>query len=363
MTLTTPVSGVRAFAPMNFLGAPRVVYSPGEEDGGAPTELSLDEAAARFTASQAPEVPTDDTEGDEDPAELTTDDTAEGDELEDVDGETGDEDQAEDDDENELETEQGRFVADNAKVRLEDGTVVSIGDLKKGSLLHADYTRKTQEAAELRRSAEAQSSAIQQQEQQLSQQRDQMVQLLQSIVPQAPDPSLATTDPYAYTRQKAEHEAWVTHLNSLEQQSQKAMQEKAAESEKAKQERGSREWATLIEKMPGLKDQNRFKAFVNDVRDHGTSYGFTEAELAEAVGYDHRQALVIRDAIAWRKLQASKPKVQSKVEGRPPVQRSGKRLSPDENRARSTGVAMERLKKTGTVDDAAAAFLAATRKG
>lgn len=358
MTFTTPVSGVRAFAPMNFLGAPRVVYSPGEEDGGAPEELSLDEAASRYAASQAPEVPQDDTEGDEDPAEQTTDDTAESEELEDVDGEPGDEDQAEDDDENEPETEQGRFVADNAKVRLDDGTVVSIGDLKKGSLLHADYTRKTQETAELRRSAESQSSALKQQEEQLSQQRDQMVQLLQSIVPRAPDPSLATTDPYAYTRQKAEHEAWISHLNGLEQQSQKAMQEKAAESDKAKHEKGAKEWASLIEKMPGLKDQNRFKAFVNDVRDHGTAYGFTEAELAEAVGYDHRQALVIRDAIAWRKLQASKPKAQSKVEGRPPVQRSGKRLSPDQQNARSTTVAMDRLKQSGSERDAVAAYLA-----
>lgn len=360
MTLNTPVSGVRAFAPMNFLGAPRVVYSPGEDDGGEPQELSLDEAAARFAASQQPPEVDDQSEDAEDDAELTTDDT-EGEELEDVDGEPGEEDQAEDGDE-EPESDKGRFVADNAKVRLEDGTITTVADLKKGSLLHADYTRKTQEAAELRRSAEAQSSEIKQREEQLSQQRDLMVNLLKSIVPEVPDPSLATTDPYAYTRQKAEHDAWIVRLQQLEQQGHQTKQQKEAETAKEKKERGDREWSTLIEKMPGLKDQKRFSSFVSDIRDHGKQYGFTEAELAEAVGYDHRQALVMRDAIAWRKLQASKPKAQSKVEGRPPVQRSGKRLSPDEQKARSTNVAMDRLKSSGRVDDAVQAYLA-SKKG
>jgi len=361
MTSNTPVPGVRAFAPMNYLGAPQVVYSPGEDDGGAPQELSLDEAAARFAASQAPAVD-DQAEDDEDPAEHTTDDELEADADSEDEGEPGEDDQAEGEDEDQPDSEQGRFVADNAKVRLDDGRIVSVSDLKQGSLLHADYTRKTQEVAEQRRSVESQSSVIKAAEQQLAEQRDMMVQLLQSIVPQAPDPTLASTDPYAYTRQKAEHEAWIVHLQTLEQQSHMAKQQQGEESAKAKKEKGDAEWATLIEKAPGLKDPKRFDSFVRDVADHGKAYGFTQAELAEALGYDHRQALVMRDAIAWRKLQASKPKVQSKVEGRPPIQKGGKRLTPDAQKARNTTVAMDRLKQSGSVEDAARAFLA-SRKG
>ena len=356
MTCNTPTPGVRAFAPMNYLGAPRIVYSPGEDDGGAPEELSLDEAAARFVASQ-PSAVEDQAEDDEDPTELTTDDELEADAEGEDEGEPGDEDQAEGDDEG-PDSEQGRFVADNAKVRLEDGTVVSIADLKKGSLLNADYTRKTQEVAEQRRSVETQSSALQQQQQQLSEQRDMMAQLLHSIVPQAPDPTLASTDPYAYTRQKAEHEAWINHLQLLEQQGLYAKQQQEQESAQSRKEKGDAEWASLVEKMPGLKDQKRFEGFVKDIADHGKAYGFSQAELAEGVGYDHRMALVMRDAIAWRKLQASKPKMKSKVEGRPPVQKGGKRLTPDAQKARDSSVAMKRLEQSGSVNDAVAAYLA-----
>lgn len=331
--------------------------------------LSLDQAAAAYAKISTPSDAADSGQAeDEDDLSQDSDITAD-DDLEPHEGEGEDEGEPdaegqaeEDDDGAEPDTEEGRFVASNGKVRLPDGSVSTVADLISGNLKERDYRQKTMEVAELKRSIETQSSAISQREEQLSQQRDLMVNLLKSIVPEVPDPSLATTDPYAYTRQKAEHDAWIVRLQQLEQQGHQTKQQKEAETAKAKKERGDREWSTLIEKMPGLKDQKRFSSFVSDIRDHGKQYGFTEAELAEAVGYDHRQALVMRDAIAWRKLQASKPKVQSKVEGRPPVQRSGKRLSPDEQKARSTNVAMDRLKSSGRVDDAVQAYLA-SRKG
>ena len=52
-------------------------------------------------------------------------------------------------------TEQGRFVGLDAKVRLDDGRVVTVAELRSGSMMQADYTRKTQELAEQRRSVEA----------------------------------------------------------------------------------------------------------------------------------------------------------------------------------------------------------------
>ncbi len=356
MTCNTPVPGVRAFAPMSFLGAPRVVYSPGESDGGAPEELSLDEAAARFAATQSTAVP--DQAEDEENAELTTDDELEADAEGEDEGEPGEDDQAEDEEEEAPESEQGRFVADNAKVRLEDGSVVSISDLKKGSLLNADYTRKTQEVAEQRRSVETQSAALKATEQQLSEQRELLKTLLTSIMPQAPDPALAHTNAAEYVAARAVYDQYLGYIQHIEQQGEQSRQAREQETAQKKREKGDADWASLIEKVPTLKDEKRFSSFVKDIADHGKAYGFTQAELAEAVGYDHRQALVMRDAIQWRKLQASKPKVQSKVEGRPPVQKGGKRLTPDAQKARDSSVAMNRLKQSGRVDDAVQAYLA-----
>jgi len=360
MIINTPVSGVRAFAPMNYLGAPQIVYSPGEEDGGAPQELSLDEAASRYAATQATAV--DDQAEDEEAAELTTDDELEASAEGEDEGEPGEEDQAEDDDETE-ESGQGRFVADNAKVRLEDGTITSIAELKKGSLLNADYTRKTQEVAEQRRSVETQSSAIKQQETQLSEQRQLLTTLLTSIAPQAPDPSWADPrspnyNPAEYMAARAAHEQFVGYVQTLEQQDMQSRQQREQEQAAKKREKGNAEWATLVEKLPTLKDPKRFERFVGDIKTFGPSYGYSEQELAEGLGYDHRAALVMHKAIQWDKLQASKPKMQSKVEGRPPIQKGGKRLTPDAQRSRNTTVAMDRLKQSGSERDGVAAYLA-----
>lgn len=328
--------------------------------------LSVDEAAARYVqAATSKEVEPDQTEdmelGDSDTTddELQASDEEAGEEDE---GEPGDEDQAEDgDEEDDPDSEQGRFVADNAKVRLEDGTVISVSELKKGSLLHADYTRKTQETAELRRSFEAQSESVKQAEQQIIEQRDYMSALLQSITPKAPDPSLVRTDPVAYMEQKAQFEQFTQHLEYLGQQTQQTQQQREQEVQAKRKEKVNTEWAALLEKAPDLKDKTKFTAFEADLIKAAPEFGFSPQELMEAVPYDHRMALVLKDALAWRKLQASKPQAVKKTEGRPPIHKGGKRLAPQAQKARQADAALTRLKSTGSVEDAARAYLA--RKG
>lgn len=325
-------------------------------------ELSIDEAAAAYAKAMTPEVQ-EDQPGDEEEAQsdTTDDELQDGDEPdgEEDDGETGDEDQAEDDGD-EPDSEQGRFVADNAKVRLADGTVTTIADLKKGSLLHADYTRKTQELAEQRRSSESQSTEVQASKKQVEEQRQFMTTLLQSIVPQPPDPSLLDSDPMAYMRQKTSHEQWAAHLDKLTQDQQRAVQERQAESQRQERERANKEWDALIAKVPEFKDEKRLNAFASKMKDHAAAYGIAPEEL-RAVALDHRQALILKDAIAYRELQAKKPDVAKKVEGRPPVTRGGKRLNAAERSARTANDAMNRLKETGSERDAVAAYLASQK--
>ena len=61
--------------------------------------------------------------------------------------ETGDESE-------EPEIKGGRFAPDSAKVTLDDGSVTTIAELKRGSLFQRDYTQKTQALAEERKSFE-----------------------------------------------------------------------------------------------------------------------------------------------------------------------------------------------------------------
>ena len=329
-------------------------------------ELSLDQAAARYATATAPEAAdtgqADDTEQDESEQaddELQATDEAAGEEAE---GETEDEGQAEEETDDEPETERGRYVAHNGRVKLPDGTESTVDDLIKGNLRDRDYRQKTMAHADEVKTFRAQSEAVKQREQQLSEQTELVTTLIQSIVGDEPDITMLQTDPMGYIAQKENRERWIAHINALQQHRQQATQASSTETMQKKAERANTEWGALLEKAPEFKDQKRTEAFVQDVTKFGTeTYGFTTEELREAVGLDHRQALVLKDAIAWRKLQASKANLPKKIEGRPPVQKAGKRLSSSEQRARGANDALSRLKQTGSLADATAAYLASQK--
>ncbi len=61
----------------------------------------------------------------------------------------------------------GKFAADTANVRLKDGTVVSVQDLKRGFLSQASFTRGTQENAKEREALAATKAEVEQYARQL----------------------------------------------------------------------------------------------------------------------------------------------------------------------------------------------------
>ena len=327
--------------------------------------LTIDQAAAAYTKATETAVETDHVEPD---AEAQSDDTtdeelqAEESAGEDDDGEPAEEDQAEEDDD-EPQSEQGRFVADNARVKLPDGTFTTVAELKQGSLRNADYTRKTQEVSEQRKAVESQSEALKASMQQLEQMREYNISLVKSIIPPEPDPNKANPaspnyDPAGYQAEQVAYGEWAKHLAYLESQQTQAQQERTKKAAETEKETADKEWATLIEKLPHLKDGKRVDSFVGDLKKYATeTYGFKPDEM-KAIALDHRLALALNDAIKWNKLQASKATVQKKVEGRPSVIKGGKRLNPSEHQARRATDAMNRLKDTGRLDDAVAALLA-----
>jgi hypothetical protein len=316
--------------------------------------LTLEEAAAAYANPQTEEEAV---EGQSDEVEEASDEI--GDETEEVEAaETDEEGQAEDEAE-EVEAAPA-YVAPDAKVKLPSGEELTVDELIKGNLRERDYRLKTAEAAEQKRSYDAKASEFQQLEQQVSADRDFMVQLMQSLMPQKPDYSMVSVDPIGYAEQNAQYQARKEQLDYLvAMQQQTASKRQADEAESMKEARG-REWQATLEHMPELKDPKRLNSFVGEIQKVGAEYGYTPAEI-QNVGLDHRQVLVLRDAIKWRNLQASKSKVPAKVEGRPPVQRAGTRQSPEMQKSRDARVAMDRLKSSGSLRDGVAALLASEK--
>jgi hypothetical protein len=96
-------------------------------------------------------------------------------------------------------------------VRLKDGSVISVQDLKRGFLSQQSFTRGTQENAKERETLASQKAEVEQYARSLQEQRDFILQVAQQYVPQPPDRSLLDRnspnfDPITYAALKAEYD-------------------------------------------------------------------------------------------------------------------------------------------------------------
>lgn len=332
-------------------------------------DMSVEQAAAAFikSTSEGAEEATPDPEDEDNEAENAEDEDLSDEDDDESEGEPEDEEgQPEDEDEDEPETEKGRFVAANGRVKLPDGTVATVDELIKGNLKDRDYRQKTMSLAEEKRAFEAQSAEVKASLQQVQEQREYTQRLLESIIPQPPSPSLLNSnspdyDPVGYMEQEAIYKNFQAHNEYLQQQAQAYQQQTQEQRQQEVAKKQNEEWERLLESAPELKDQAKLTAFSQDIQSAGEAYGFSRQEIVERLPLDHRMALALRDAAKWRKLQSSKPKTTEKLKGRPPVQRSGKRLSSGAQKAQRASDAISRLKETGSVEDATRAYLASTR--
>jgi hypothetical protein len=248
--------------------------------------------------------------------------------------------------------EQGKFAADTANVRLKDGTVISVQDLKRGYLAQASFTRGTQELAEERKALATQKTEVEQHARTLQEQRDLILQVAQKFIPQPPDPSMMDDkspnfDPVGYWRLKDDYERKVGELTQLQQASQ-ATQARATEEQKRQQkELREREAKLLLDAMPELKKPEVYGKFWAEAVDTMGEYGFSAEELDGAI--DHRLYRVYRDLAAYRRARKSLPTVKQAVQSKP-VLTGKKRMDPKAKSSREQQARAQQLRQTGDFD-------------
>jgi hypothetical protein len=137
------------------------------------TELTIDQAA--YAWDDEPETATIEPEQEEEVSQSEPDDLslAEGDDI--SDGQEGD-----------AETPEPTLASDDMVVEV-DGEKIAVKDLKNSRLLEADYTRKTQEIAQVR-------SGLQELGANFQSALEHVGRLLQSKIPPMPSPELAFTN-------------------------------------------------------------------------------------------------------------------------------------------------------------------------
>jgi len=254
----------------------------------------------------------------------------------------GDDDTPSDEPEPEKETPAER------KLRLRDGREVTEAELKKA---FGEREERWQEVEAAKRDLQAQMQQTQQQAQFFEQQVAFAVQVAEQNLPKPASDDLWETDPITAGQQDRWYQKKVGELQHLQQVQAQQRQQVQAQQQQHFHQYVDGQSKLLLEKAPDLRPPEKRKAFYGDLLKHATeAYGFSKDEVDKT--FDHRVMLMARDAIAYRKLQAQKPKVVEKAKEAPPVVQPTRRVSSAERERSADREKLNRLRKTGSVKDA-----------
>ena len=327
---------------------------------------SLDEADSEQPKKREPKQPEpaeaeeqEDEESTPDDSEAVGDDEAEPD-ADEAD-EEGDVEEDSESEEEEPEPKAKKQPGDDVTVKLEDGTQVTLAELKRGFLRQADYTRKTQEVAATRKSLESERATLSQAAQQQQQAFEVAATIIQEQMPPVPDTALIQTNPQLYLQQRAlreQCEQRLQHLAQARQENERVIQEEqkailARQEAQRKEELGrlkAEEHAKLLEKLPRLKDQKNLEAFVKDALEYGgKAWGITPEQVGNI--YSHQEAMILYAATNWLKYQSTKMKAVAEAKKSPPL-RPAPRQAPGQRVKAKKVEALQVLKNPGSTEDA-----------
>lgn len=224
--------------------------------------------------------------------------------------------------------------------------------------------KRFEEAAAVRKAAESEGRAAAQERAQLAQALQHFNAKLQATAPPEPDPSLLNSDPVEYLRQQHQFQQHYTQS----QQAQAAQAHLQAQ-ERASQEQWYRthleaESAALVKAIPEWSDAEKAKTGKEGVKKALASFGFRDEEIgsiadSRVVALAHKAAQLdsVRAELAALKEATAKAQtdLNSRLRGLPPV-RAERPGSAETGSTDGRTRAMQSLRRTGSINDAAAAL-------
>ncbi|KQO43022.1 hypothetical protein ASF08_10615 [Methylobacterium sp. Leaf85] len=254
---------------------------------------------------------------------------------------------------------------DTAKVVEIDGHQVPIDEVRRGFMRQADYTRKTQAHAEEVRQFQTIRQQTEAERGELGNILNIAVEVLRTRMPSPPDRNMIRTDPMGFMEQQQAYQEAVEEVNKLlsaqqgvgqrQTEEQRAAQDQAERARQAQTaEALQREAELMAQTMPELKTPEGQKAFFADATKFGERcYGLTPNDVMGI--QDHRALRVLKDAIAYQKLQAKKPEALQKLRNAPPI-RAAVRQSPGTRQGQASRQARDAFSRNPTIDGAVAAL-------
>jgi hypothetical protein len=231
---------------------------------------------------------------------------------------------------------------------------VELDELINGYQRSKDYTQKSQALAEQRKAIEAERGHLER----VKQERmayAQKLQALDSFLSQQNRGEdlevLKETDPIGYAVKVAEQSQRDKHLAVVRGEQYRIAQQQQAEQAQNLQSHLKSESDKLASVIPELATP-KGDAIRKEIREYAKSVGWSDQELSSV--YDHRAVLTLYKAMKFEQLQKGKPETMKKVQQAPKMLKPG--TSAPSTKSSQDKQVMQRLRQTGKVRDAAAAF-------
>ena len=231
---------------------------------------------------------------------------------------------------------------------------VELDELINGYQRSKDYTQKSQALAEQRKAIEAERGHLEQ----VKQERmayAQKLQALDSFLSQQNRGEdlevLKETDPIGYAVKVAEQSQREKQLAVVRGEQYRIAQQQQAEQAQNLQSHLKSESDKLASVIPELATP-KGDAIRKEIREYAKSVGWSDQELSSV--YDHRAVLTLYKAMKFEQLQKGKPETMKKVQQAPKMLKPG--TSAPSTKSSQDKQVMQRLRQTGKVRDAAAAF-------
>lgn len=235
-----------------------------------------------------------------------------------------------------------------------DGKEVSVTleELQNGYSRTQDYTRKTQQIAEVRKQVEQETQAVRAERQQYAQLLGALQAQLQATEPQVDMDRLYNEDPIEWVRQKEVMRERQEKALAIQAEQQRLAQLSQYEQQRAMEETLSKEKEALLAALPEWRDPKKAQADKALVVESAKAAGFSEEDLKSV--YDHRLVLILRKAGLYDQMMSKRQGIKPVVNNGPRPAKPGAagRVSTTTEAVR----AKQRLAKTGRIDDAVSAI-------
>jgi hypothetical protein len=219
----------------------------------------------------------------------------------------------------------------------------------------------TTEAANAKRNAVAEANAMFADQQR--QYASHLEQIVASQAPQAPDPTLAATDPTAYVQALAYYNAQSAQYHQMQQQAQQARDEANQRDNLTRQHELTETHRVLSEQLGEVwTDTKQRQALLTDLDTIGAELGYPAELVNQATATD---LLALKRALDWKakaekydKLQGTRMEAVRAAKEKPRVNKPGASPTRAEQSSRGRDAAWAKVTSTrGRDGDASAAYL------